>query len=465
MKDCLVLEHVGLTYGEYHVLNDVDACFRPGEVAVITGTSGSGKSSLLKLINGVVPEVTPGEVSGTVRIGERVLTGTGVEARSDCVSTVFQNPKTQFYALNTTDEIAFAMENRNLPRDEILERMNRYTTLLETRHLLNREIFNLSGGEKQMVAMTGVACMEAGVYLLDEPSSSLDPESIERLANAVRVLKELGKIVIVAEHRLYYLRELMDVMYVLEDGHLHRIDAEDVTEETRERFRLRSLERVKSEDLRDRTYRKVSLFDPEAPAEGILSCEGFRFHYRYGPTVFDFNIGFPDGCISFLIGKNGIGKSTFLRNLCRLHRRSTGKSRFSGERIRKPSKYISAVMQEVNYQLFAESVEEEVRTVCRDDRRIEEALRAMNLWDMRERHPQGLSGGEKQRLLIAVALASDCPIVLLDEPTSGLCRSNMERLRNMLTELRDAGKKVIVVTHDMELIRDCPGEVVELVRE
>ncbi len=156
------------------ILQNINLDVRKGEVAVITGCSGSGKSTLIKVLNGVIPFFENAEVEGSVQYDEVEFLEQDISERSKFVSTVFQNPKTQFYCTNSTDEIAFALENRGIPREEILQRINYYCDFLHTSDLLDRQIFQLSGGEKQLIAVNSVACMEQEIYLFDEPSSSLD---------------------------------------------------------------------------------------------------------------------------------------------------------------------------------------------------------------------------------------------------------------------------------------------------
>ena len=201
----LKIKNFTLTYDE-SVLENVNLSFKSGEITVLTGTSGSGKSSLLKVINGVIPYFQPAELSGEITYQGKNLLDWDMSERSNIVATVFQNPKTQFYAVNSTDEMAFALENRHLPPKTIFQRINQFTQLLEMEDLLNRDIFALSGGEKQLLAITSVACMDNDIYLFDEPSSSLDREAIARFKKVLVKLKEMGKIVIIAEHRLYYLK-------------------------------------------------------------------------------------------------------------------------------------------------------------------------------------------------------------------------------------------------------------------
>lgn len=150
------------------------------------------------------------KVEGEVTYLNHRLLEEDITCKSQYLSTVFQNPKTQFYCINSTDELAFGLENRALPREQILETITKYTQLLHTQDLLNKDIFNLSGGEKQLLSITVVPCLNNEIYLFDEPSASLDHQAINKFKEIIKILKDAGKIVIIAEHRLYYLKEFMD---------------------------------------------------------------------------------------------------------------------------------------------------------------------------------------------------------------------------------------------------------------
>jgi len=211
----LKIKDFGIKYKEKTIFEKVNLEIGRGEIVVVTGQSGCGKSSLLKAINGVITEAGEVQISGDIEFDGKSILEKSISNRSRFVSTVFQNPKTQFYCINTTDELAFALENRNIPRDKILEIIEEYTEKLHTARLLDKNIFTLSGGEKQLVAITGAACMDNNIYIFDEPSASLDKAAIELLKKMLLGLKAMGKIIIVAEHRLYYLADIMGKLAIL----------------------------------------------------------------------------------------------------------------------------------------------------------------------------------------------------------------------------------------------------------
>ena len=463
----LTLENVSAGYQGSEVFSQVNLTFRPGCIHVITGLSGCGKSTFLKVLNGIIPEVQEAEVTGTIRCGDHDLLQEDISARSRYLSTVFQNPKTQFYCVNSTDELAFGLENRNTPREKILETIDHYTKLLGTEDLLNRDIFSMSGGEKQLLAITATACMDNDIYLFDEPSASLDRTAIRRFVQVLRILKEQQKIIIIAEHRLYYLKELLDQLVVLDHGRAYAYTAGDVkTDYTaiQNRHHLRQIHEILRSDFPEDRVQTIRLVGETAvqnqTADSVLQCR--KYALRYEAPVLDLSIDFAPG-VYFIIGENGVGKSTFVKRLCRLNK-GKGTQSYQGKPFRRPYQYISAVMQDVNYQIFTESCAEELGVVQSDEQRIDQCLAEVGLLEKKEVHPQLLSGGEKQRLLIAKTKAGGRPIVILDEPTSGLDKLQMEKMTAYLDEFRQAGKTALVITHDYELIQAYDAPILEFVR-
>ena len=200
----LKIRKLDLSFDDENILKNLNFECKAGEITVITGHSGCGKSTLLKAINGVIPEYLDANINGEIKYNSLDLLSKNIFERSCIISNVFQNPKSQFYCMNSTEELAFQLENRNTDKSEIINRIKKYSKLLNIEYLLDKNIFDLSGGEKQMIALAACAISENDIILLDEPSSSLDNESIERLKEALVKLKELNKIIIVVEHRLFY---------------------------------------------------------------------------------------------------------------------------------------------------------------------------------------------------------------------------------------------------------------------
>ncbi|MCI6609736.1 MAG: ABC transporter ATP-binding protein [Ezakiella sp.] len=449
--------------GENKILENFSLKLSENKVYALVGSSGSGKSSLIKLINGIIPEITSAKICGDIKLNCENLLESDITKRSEKISTVFQNPKNQFYVINSLDEIAFALENRKMGKEEIFNRIEYYTKLLSTEKLLNKDLLKLSVGEKQLVAITSVSVMDNEIYLFDEPSASLDRESINRLSEDIKILKKQGKIIIIAEHRLYYLRDILDKIFVIENNKIFSYDKNNVDDVLIKKHHLRILQNIEERDFKNDNYTEKKLFDKSYNEEDELICKDFYCKYSGGKEIFDFSISFSKG-IHFIIGENGIGKSSFIRIICGLNKGQKGEVYYCKEKIKNHAGNISLVMQDVNYQLFTESVYSEISIVSNDEKLKEETLREFGLWDKKDFHPQSLSGGEKQRLALALAKASPKGIVILDEPTSGLCFKNMRNLIKVIKEMKEDGKIIIIITHDYEFIKMTQENVVKFVK-
>ncbi len=438
----LEVKNLSLKIGENLILDNISFKASRGELIVITGKSGCGKSSVIKSINGIFPYHQKADMSGDISLDGSSMMGKDIQERSEFLTTVFQNPNSQFYCVNSTDEIAFPLENRNVDRDTILNTMNEHMEMLNTTHLKDKFLFDLSGGQKQLVAITSVSVMNEDVYLLDEPSASLDQKSIEHLSFVISKWKEMGKIIVIAEHRLYYLKELMDRLIVIEDG---KISENYQTP-------LRSMKPTLLDDLKKKhKYLKQNVLS-KSSINNKMDMKNYKYSYDKD-IVLDLDMSMDDKKITFIVGRNGIGKSTFINCMCGLNKGFKGTTKIDDVVFTKKGyRHCALVMQDVNHQLFTESVYDEVRLATGDDKKIDYVLDILNLGDKKEAHPMSLSGGQKQRVVVANAWASDKSIIIFDEPTSGLCYSSMKALKLVIESLKNAGKKVIIITHDYEFI-------------
>ncbi len=452
----LEIKDLSLKYNDTAVLNNLNLTASRGELIVITGSSGSGKSSILKAINGIIPYHQKVDISGDILFDGKSIMDKDIQHRSAFLSTVFQNPNNQFYCINSTDEMAFPLENRNVQREVILSKIDEHTKLLHTAHLKDKSLMDLSGGQKQLVAITSVSVLDEDIYLLDEPSASLDAESIQRLAYAIKKWKELGKIIIIAEHRLYFLTDMLDKLLVIEDG---KLTENPVT------THLRTKERTTLEDISKNHFYKVQHVFEKKLEKGEITFEGYKYAYDKKP-VLDMNMSLSIDKITFIIGKNGVGKSTLMHCLCGLNKGFKGITTIKDLTFKKKGyKHCALVMQDVNYQLFTESVYEEIKLATNDEGKIDNILKLLNLDNKKEDHPMSLSGGQKQRVAIGNAWASDKKIIIFDEPTSGLCYGSMVSIKKILEELKNSGKKVIVITHDYEFINSFrEEEIIHMVK-
>ncbi|PHK49671.1 ABC transporter ATP-binding protein [Staphylococcus edaphicus] len=455
-------EKVSFNYDDGEkILEDINLTINDGEVICLTGASGCGKTTITRLLNGTIPHFFHGDIEGHITVNGQDIRKQTIYEISQKSGSVFQNPRSQFFCLNTTSELAFEPENYGVNPIEIHTNIANSVCEFNIEHLLNRGIFNLSGGEKQLIACTAIQVRGHDIIILDEPSSNLDYKTIIKLREMLNMWKQEGKTIIIAEHRLHYLIDVVDRFIVLKCGRISEVyDHEAFNELNHTSLARLGLRTTHLEKLTPKVYNNI--------ANGALTLKNFYFKYKASLPL---SINIPKvelskGKVTAIIGHNGSGKSTLVRCLTGVERKFKGKVDDDEITLKRNHRLNSVylVFQDVNNQLFAESVGEELRLsqADLDDKTIQARLKQYGISEHIERHPLSLSGGEKQRLAIASAVETKRDIIIFDEPSSGLDGHRMREISEIINDLANQGHTILVITHDYELLLSSADEILHL---
>ncbi len=453
----LKLKQVSFTYQGSPKLNlsNCNLSVSEGEFVLLCGKSGCGKSTLTKVINGIIPSQTPGEFSGEILMKQQQMATQPIWRRSLLVGSVFQNPKTQFFNLDTVSELVFGLENIGMPREKIRERLQEVVSEYELGKLMDQSVFALSGGEKQKIAIASAYMGNPLLYVLDEPSANLDRNEIEQLRGLLKKWKKEGKTVVIAEHRVWYLADLLDRAVYMEEGRIIKewssAQFQSLTSQERANYGLRSISPV-SAVCRQSKWEKTG-----------LQVKGLHITRNKKNLWNDLSFCAARGQAVAICGENGRGKTTLAQVLCGLRRWKQGEIYLNGRsmtpKLLRQNSFL--IMQDVNHQLFAESVLAEARLGNgASEKEALHALQQMQLDTFAQVHPQALSGGQKQRLAVVDGCLCQKEILIFDEPTSGLDLDNMKRVSEMIQSLLEENKIVILITHDMEFVANLGAAVI-----
>ncbi len=471
------------------VLDNINLTVEEGEFILLLGPSGCGKSTLVQCLNGIIPKIASGDLSGEIFINKKNVRDHKVYELSTDVGLVFQNPDTQLFGLTVEEDVAFGPENLGIEREGIRARVKHSLETVGLEDFKDRFTFTLSGGEKQRTAIAGNLAMEPKILVLDEPTSDLDPAGTKEVFETLKHLNRDRKItIILIEHKIDEVMGLADRSVVMDKGRII-LDGNtcdifsrnlDVLEEIG--IHLPQLMRISSLLGVRPSYKEIvsglgslngSFKDLPAtyhPARGPpqVVFENVEFGYPGGNQALKgVNLEIRRGEFVALIGPNGSGKTTLLSCLIGLNRPTAGRILINGQDIRKrgvaeQAQVVGYLFQNPDYQLFTDSVHEEVafglknRQARPDDieKRVDQALEMMELSEYRDRHPHSLSRGQRQRLAVASILSMEPDIIVLDEPTTGQDRGHLNKFLAQMKMLNEAGKTIILISHDMGVVAE-----------
>ncbi|PTL39246.1 ABC transporter ATP-binding protein [Alkalicoccus saliphilus] len=454
-------EKFSFGYEEDMLLKDLQFALEKEEFILVAGASGSGKSTLALCLNGLYPEAVEGTKKGAVRIHGRKTEDYEKGELSQRIGVVFQDPESQFCMMKVEDELAFVLENQKVPSEEMEQKIDRVlleTGLSEQKHRL---IHELSGGQKQKIALASVLLMEPDLLILDEPTANLDPvSSLEFAELAAAVQRERRCAVMVIEHQPDdWMPFIKRVLLLGKDGRMKADGSPD-------QIYLQQKDLLIQEGVYlPQTFRRPEspLLLPESREEEIIRVENLSYSRKDRTILTDVNFSMRAGEFAAVTGENGTGKSTLLQLMARLLEPESGKVLFAGKNIndweegelRKRSGY---VFQNPEHQFITDTVFEELAfgpelNGKRDaEAHVHRLLKTFHLTEQREASPFSLSGGQKRRLSVATMLEETPDILFFDEPTFGQDARTTEELMKIVLELRRKGTAIVFVTHDMDLV-------------
>lgn len=437
------LKEVSFKYdgAKENVLENINLTVEYGETVLLSGVSGEGKSTLLSIINGVIPFVNSGEFSGSVEIDGKDVTKLKISERSKLIGTVLQNADEQIIYDLVNEEIAFGCENLNIAPEEIDRRIERFTTLMQIEK--NAKTKTLSGGQKQRLITASTLAMEQKIIILDEPLANLDTHTAHILLKALRNLANSGYAVLIVEHRLDVVKNYIDKVMRIENKQLFT-----------------------STDINDLNsgIKTIPHADGSLPGEVLIKGEKLFFAAGGRNIIDGLDIEIRAGERIVLLGENGCGKTTLMRMLARLNKPNDGALSQTITKSKKAnSKWFSKVgyvYQNPTYQLFMPTLLSEISFKAKSEEMARKMINAFGLSGLEQRHPQSLSEGQKRRASIAAVCASEPTVLFLDEPTVGQDYKNLCKTVETVNKInKNLGTAIVTVSHD----KRCAGALADRV--
>jgi energy-coupling factor transporter ATP-binding protein EcfA2 len=476
----LVVDNLSFRYRDRQgaAIHNLSFTVNAGEVLLVAGASGCGKTTLVRCINGLIPRSYKGEMSGQVLVFGEEVKDWKLSQISQKIGTVLQDPERQILGTKVVNEVAFGLENLGMPREEIFPRVDEALNFLKISHLRQRETFNLSGGEKQKVALAGVLAMRPSIILLDEPLASLDPASAQDTLDAVRLLADQGLSILMVEHRVEdVLRINPERVMFMSEGEIRYLgdvaglskvvnyrEVKLPAEQIVERAKLDPAP-VEINVLPGVTRSRASTEQGRSVTnEALVKFEDVAFGYESNVEILHgINLEINRGDVIAVLGPNGSGKTTFVKHAIGLLKPKSGRVLVGGRDTHEASvaeiaSMLGYVFQSPSHMLFAPTVRDELafgptnmkHSKEQIELEVKEALKIVNLSDKEKDPPLALSFGQQKRVSIAAILAMRSRILVMDEPTAGQDYQNYMNFMDSILQM-PGFEAVIFITHDVDL--------------
>ncbi len=435
--------------GKGKTFDNVSFNIKKNTITLLSGDSGCGKSSLLMCIARVIPQTIEGNITGEIIYKGSNIEDKGVEVVSGDIGYMFQDPDSQLCTFTVEDEIAFGLENMNIEPCEMDGIIDEVLKLTGIEHLRKRDLSQLSGGEKQKVALSSILALNPEFILMDEPTANLDPISTKETIELIRRLRDdMGKTILLVEHKVNEFKDIIDEVICFDENGTSKVDKAEFLKSYMERSKLPSRVKVDIEE------------------EPVVRVEDICFSYDKETDVLkNINFSLHRKEIAAIIGSNGAGKSTLSKILMGLLKPEKGKIVVNDKDIAKMSpreigENMGLVFQNPEHQFIKMTVEKEMalslelkgKSLHEVSSKVEYYLNLFQLSEHRQMNPFSLSQGQKRRLSTASMLINGQPILILDEPTYGQDRENLQKLLKLLYEINEKGVSILIITHDMDLV-------------
>ncbi len=436
--NAIELKQVNFSYdGKTKILENMDFTAEYGEVTLLSGHSGEGKSTLMYIVSGIIPNVNYGELTGEVKIAGEDIKGKKLGYVCRKVGVVLQNADEQIIQKIVEDEIAFGCENLAFPPEKIQKQIDIVCNLLKLDK--SWKCRTLSGGQKQRLITASTLAMGQKIIILDEPLANLDKDGAAMLMGTLRSLAQAGYCVVVIEHRLDMVLPFVDTVWHIGNKMVRKV-------ENRQEYLIQQTAKI--EDSCHIYVGKSSVF----------SLKNVKFSVKEREILKDITLEIPKGGRTVLLGENGCGKTTLMRLIARLYKPTGGSvTQYIDEKFKqKPRgsrawfKKVGVVYQNPDYQLFMPTVEKEINFGAPSPEYAEHIAELFGIKHLWHRHPQSLSEGQKRRVSIAAVVACQPEVLLLDEPTVGQDYDGLCQMVEILNKLHEqTGNTMITITHDV----------------
>ncbi len=510
-KGHLQLKAVCYQYPKSTALNlrDIHLKINPGEFVAIMGRTGAGKTTLQMLFNGLIPHFFEGDLSGEIFSNGLNIEKFRIQTLSRFTGFVMQDPETQIFGVTVEKDVAFGPGNLCIPREEIHRRIENALQLVRLSGYENKSTVNLSGGEKQRLAIAGILAMKPSIIVLDEPTSELDPVGKSEIFQTLADLRKKQNLtILLATHDSEEVLEYADRALVLDQGRIvwdgkpaelfrnrERLDelgirVPEVTELgfalqsagiiSREQIPLNLTQAttlmrqllVKKYEPGDSLVQKAATESEQQPV--IIRVQNLSHEYQTGVTVLNnLSLDIRKGELIAIVGQNGAGKTTLVKHFNGLLKPTSGEVMVDGMDVRKTeiatlARTVGYVFQNPDHQIFCPTVEEEIAYGLRKfglsaeqvEDRICQSLEYVELTESRNRHPFTLGKGERQKLAVATVLAMSPRIIVIDEPTTGQDWTGIKRMMQMIQDLNQKGHTIVMITHNMRIVAELAHRVI-----